>query len=145
MASITVGVEPESVRLQYQFRANGDDWRQVNTPVKLTRTPEHFGGERVWFACPGCEKRCATIYIHGKPACRTCKRLTYGCQVEKPYEQHLRQARKIENIIESRGGVVSHGDIDRKPPTMHWSTFMRLVDRHDYHTEQSLRAALATM
>ena len=48
--------------------------------LEITTTPCHFGNERLWFLCPSCKKRVATLY---RPAtndillCRKCHNLTY--------------------------------------------------------------------
>lgn len=43
--------------------------------VRLTRTVCHFGGQRVWFVCPRCERRAAVIYLPDVPGCRCCLQL----------------------------------------------------------------------
>ncbi len=53
--------------------------------AEITTTPCHFGGERWWFCCPSCGRRCRVLY---KPpqalyfSCRLCHRLTYKSQQE---------------------------------------------------------------
>jgi hypothetical protein len=48
--------------------------------IKITTTPCNFGGQRYWFACPDCQKRCGTLYtnpINNKLSCRECHGLKY--------------------------------------------------------------------
>ncbi|MBX2992122.1 MAG: hypothetical protein KF749_13280 [Bacteroidetes bacterium] len=52
----------------------------VNDKVRLEATSTNFGGERFWFMCPRCSRRCAKLYlpsgaIHFR--CRVCYNLTY--------------------------------------------------------------------
>ena len=54
----------ELLTLEYRVREGGDDWEKVVAPVHLTWTSCHFGGERPWFSCPGCFRRCGKV-THG--------------------------------------------------------------------------------
>jgi len=48
--------------------------------IQITTTKCNYGGERVWFLCPSCNKRVGTIYrrpLAGLFLCRHCLNLTY--------------------------------------------------------------------
>jgi hypothetical protein len=43
--------------------------------VVLTTSKTHYGGERLWFRCPQCYKRCGILYqspIASRVVCRKC-------------------------------------------------------------------------
>ena len=53
--------------------------------VHLRPTPHRFGGLRWWFACPGCWRRCAKLYLPGQASlflCRICHDLIYTSCIE---------------------------------------------------------------
>lgn len=52
---------------------------------------------RWWFACPGCERRCAIVYLRpGEwPGCRTCLGLAYPSQSEGPLRRAYRRRDKF--------------------------------------------------
>ena len=62
----------------YSFRGkdwSSDDWREFT----LVSTTPHFGGNRWWFECTGCEAGRARIYLSPcqYALCRVCLNLTY--------------------------------------------------------------------
>jgi hypothetical protein len=56
----------------------GGELREQN--IGVTCTPCHFGGRRVWFVCPGCQRRCAILFAGYMFACKGCHRLKYESQ-----------------------------------------------------------------
>ena len=49
-----------------------------NQEVKLTTTKTRFGGDRLWFVCPKCQKRVGSLYNSGtKIGCRNCLNISY--------------------------------------------------------------------
>ena len=51
--------------------------------IKLTTSKTRFNGERLWFACPMCNRRVGTLYKHPlqeRIGCRNCLSLTYRKQ-----------------------------------------------------------------
>jgi hypothetical protein len=53
--------------------------------VHLRPTPQRFGGLRWWFACPGCWRRCAKLYLPRQASvflCRLCHDLSYVSCIE---------------------------------------------------------------
>jgi hypothetical protein len=40
--------------------------------IDIEQTAANFGGFRDWFACPGCNRRCGTLYIRSRVRCRIC-------------------------------------------------------------------------
>jgi hypothetical protein len=78
--------KPERVLLVYRHRSGpGREWEDVKESVPLTWTACNFGGERMWFICPGagCGRRVAVLYGPGRYfLCRHCYDLVYESQGE---------------------------------------------------------------
>jgi len=93
-----------------------------------TRTP--FGGQRQWFACPGCGKPCRILYVPGTVVCcRRCARLAYESQGESPTWRAARQAQRIRKRLGVGSASVSV-PFPRKPRRMRWKTYRSLEERH---------------
>ncbi len=86
--SVGFTVDRDALTLTYRTRGHsGEGWTEVVEPVRLSRTAQPFGGERAWFACPGCSRRCAVLYGGRHFLCRCCVALPYGSQHEPAHER----------------------------------------------------------
>ena len=137
-ASIRVRTEPGQIILIYRHRSGGEDWQDESYPIRLDRTPCHFGGDRPWFLCPamGCGRRVAILYSGDIFACRHCHQLPYPSQRETTYDRALRRADRIRDTLGWQPGVLTGRG--RKPKGMHWTTFQRLTAQHDAFVAISL-------
>lgn len=68
--------------------------------IPITQTECNYGGERVWFVCPTCNRRVGTLYR--KPLgilflCRNCQNLTYQLQRyhRSSHEVFLRSIKRL--------------------------------------------------
>lgn len=87
--------------------------------VLFARTACNYGGYRIWFVCPECNRRTSALYIGlGRYACRRCWRLPYQSQSRGKVDRLLDRAEEIESMIE--------GEYGEKPKGMHWKTYERL-------------------
>ena len=104
VGSLLLALQPEGVVLTYRYRVGGGDWESVRQVVTLAWTPCHYGGERPWFRCPGCQRRVAVLCGDDRLfLCRHCYRLPYTSQ----YETRLdRLYRKLESA-KFRGETLS--------------------------------------
>lgn len=121
--SMSVSVQAEQVTLHYKRTPRGDSPQHVTYSIRIARTPCHYGGERSWFLCPQCWRRCAVVYFGapgGRYACRMCLRLAYVCETEGTMDRLWRKQRKLENRL---------GEDCEKPTGMHWRTYESLVHR----------------
>lgn len=79
-------VNPEhSVRLIYTITKASGEKKSFDYEVLIETTPCHYGGERWWFLCPVCFRRCRIIYQPpGQSifACRICHDLSYRSRQE---------------------------------------------------------------
>lgn len=73
-ASIGITVHEDYLLLQYIHKKTED----ITQWIYFDRTPCNYGGERIWFRCPSCDRRCAVVYGAGRYfACRKCYNLGY--------------------------------------------------------------------
>src|SRR3954471_3895162 len=64
--SIGLRCAGDALWLSYRVTSwRGTDPEDVEERVPLVRTAQPFGGERLWFACPGCGRRCGVLYGGG--------------------------------------------------------------------------------
>lgn len=76
---------PARLALRYAACTGTGQWIHVDDTVAVTRTPCQFGGSRAWFACPGCNSRCAVLYgMGGRFRCRCCHHLAYVSTRTRP-------------------------------------------------------------
>ncbi len=97
--------------------------------LKLTWTPCHFGGRRLWFVCP-CGRRVGILYFAGRQfRCRQCCGLAYASQNETDSYRALRRANKIREKLGGRPGPARAFPLKLK--RMQWGTYSQLKEKHD--------------
>jgi hypothetical protein len=141
--SIRFVVGEDTVTLAYRVRDGGSrDWTDITEPVRLLRTAQPFGGERLWFACPRCGRRCAVLYGGRRFFCRRCVGVPYASQNEAVHERLLR---RVQDMRERLGGclyVSLDAPFPPKPKRMRWTTYRRLQAK-GRHLEWAMSAAAA--
>ncbi len=71
--------DANEVHLSYEVQPHRVAAIRIFERIPLTRTPCAFGGNRVWFACPGCGARRLILHaLGGRFRCRACHRLAYA-------------------------------------------------------------------
>ncbi len=140
VASIVVQAEQGQVRLIHRSRDYGDDWENLDYPVRLLSQPCHYGGYRQWFACPasGCGRRVAKLYGGRIFAFRHCYDVAYPSQRETDYQRCQRRADKIRARLGWQSDFDSH--FGPKPKAMHWQTYERLVTELEEYEQASDKA-----
>jgi hypothetical protein len=85
----------------------------------------NFGGERPWWTCPHCRRRCAIVYASGPSpfVCRLCASLTYETSQSDAYARANCKVNKRRERLGWERGAPS----PPKPKGMHRRTWMRLV------------------
>ncbi len=117
-SSISMRIHGGGVRFDYRMGEH-----RVSQHVSTTATACHYGGDRVWFICPCCNRRCAHVYIGRQVACRTCHRLKYQSQSDDLTDATWRKQRKLGAKIGSDG---TDWAWTQKPKGMHQSTFQHI-------------------
>ncbi len=130
--SIGVACQPDGVVLTYDVRVGGGAWTSVRQVVPLAWTPCHYGGERPWFRCGGCQRRVAVLCLDGQWfLCRHCSALPYGSQQETAQDRRYRKVRKIRDRLGVSGNLMEPVSPWRKPKSMHWRTWERLRQQEE--------------
>lgn len=110
-----------ALQLDYVF---GPHQIRVRETVKLSFTPCHFGGDRPWFRCPCCDRRCAILWGRGRFLCRSCHRVAYPSQNESIGSQAIRRIHEIRAAL----GVEASLPIEhiKRPRYMRYGRFQTL-------------------
>ena len=116
--SITVRTTSDSATLSYRIRDRySDEWTEKNQVVPIVPTPCNYGGNRKWFHCPVCSRRCELLFLRASRfACRHCQMVAYTSQSGGPIDRLTHKLHKLRARTE--GG---------KPRGMRWATYERLV------------------
>lgn len=123
--SIRVVCSYGEVKLVYRVRPHGgEDWRDMTECVELSYTGQHFGGERAWFLCPHCGRRCAILYGGARFLCRGCHGLGYESQSEDRPNRLLRRSQKLRTRPGGSGDMTE--PFPERPKGMHRRTYERL-------------------
>jgi len=82
---IVIDGEDDNIRLMYNIRDRyTGESRQMDTRVDLCSTPCNYGGHRYWFICPGCIRKCGTLFLVGDLfLCGKCGKVLYYSQTFK--------------------------------------------------------------
>ncbi len=133
-ASIHIEMDPDAggVRLHYNYQ------KEPVEPylVRWTTTTPRYGGQRYWWLCPACGRRCAYLYSGKVFACRICYGLTYeSAQTGDPRRERIeRRLRTIHRRLGGTGGLWD--PLPDKPRYMHFDTYMRLF--WEYHNLETV-------
>jgi hypothetical protein len=104
IASATLAAQQDGVRLNYHTENANGARVDVNELVTFAYTPTRFGGQRQWFRCLKCYRRCRKIYGGRYFRCRRCYRLRYASQSEDAAQRALNRARKIAKRLHDMWG-----------------------------------------
>ena len=130
--SIGYRIEKNKMILKYRHKPCDGEWEGVEQTIFIDQTSCNYGGQRSWFFCPYCSRRCAVIYCCGKYfACRVCCRLTYQTCNETPMDRKTSKANKLRERIGAKPGAFNHLPIF-KPKGMHQSTWARIRNEIQY-------------
>ena len=136
-ATIRAHIAGDSVTLEYRFKF-AEGWRDISRRVTIDRTPCHYGGARLWFRCPRCQGRTASLYLRGWPGCRKCSRLVYASQSDDALARSWRRTHKLEKQLSGGTGQWNY----RRPKGMRLATYERLMEAL-WHEEEVREGELA--
>jgi len=112
---------------------NGEKVELATIYFEATRM--HFGGQRLWFRCPHCDRRCRVLFATRRIACRRCHSLRYASQKETRGDRATRAMMKIVRRL-SPDDPDPCNELPEKPPGMHRRTYDRLVKRYEAYNDQ---------
>lgn len=100
--SISVETTQDSAILSYRIKdlrtAEWSDKRQV---VPVGQTLCNYGGNRKWFHCPVCNRRCELLYLRASRfACRCCQKVSYTSQSGGPIDRLTHKLHKLRARLE---------------------------------------------
>ncbi len=126
--------ELTSFRIQDWMR--GQRWGDAvagDVEMDWTRLPS--GGERPWFFCPSCGRRCGVLYsIRSRIICQKCGGLSYESQNEP---RHFRALRKAQKIRVRLGGSANLTEpFPSMPRYVHRRTYQCLRRQYEAAVEQ---------
>ena len=99
---------------------------KIKQRIYFDRTPCNYGGDRIWFRCPPCGRRCAVVYASGKYYfCRVCCNLTYETCNQTPRDRRFSKADKLRKRIGAKAGAFNSLPLF-KPKGMHYTTWMKI-------------------
>ena len=99
--------------------------------VRIAWTKCNLGGQRAWFICPGsaCNRRVAILYGGRTFACRHCHKLAYPSTRESRDARARRRVDQLRRRLRWPRGFAN--GIGTRPKGMRWSTYLRLLKRHE--------------
>lgn len=139
IASMLVRVGPIGVNLSYRYQSADGASDRLSYWIRLDSTPCHFGGERLWFRCPGCGKRAARLYGADRLfTCRRCQNLAYPSQKMSADDRALRRAQAVRTRIGGTANIFNR--FPEKPRWMRWRTYWRLrIKAHEAEAQSLCR------
>lgn len=102
IASVTYAVQGDGLRLWYRYHPWGVEERVVEECIRIITTPTQFGGERHWFSCPGCHRRCAVLLGGSHFRCRRCQGARYDSQYESAQNRISEKRWRLRRQIDDR-------------------------------------------
>ncbi|MBB6411281.1 hypothetical protein [Mesorhizobium sangaii] len=137
--SIDIFTREDSLELTYRRLGPAQEWQRVLEVIALDSADQYFGGERRWFICPCCDRRCAVLYAGEEFRCRLCLNLAYRSQSEDHRYRCLSRARKLRQRL---GGAAANTPLQLldKPTGMHWRTYNTLYEKGVALEQATLRA-----
>jgi len=94
----------------------------VSAMVAVTWTSCNYGGQRPWWICPDCGRRCKLLYVvGGRLTCRLCGRLTYTTAQAPKW---IRKCRKANRLAVRAGWILGTPWPPPRPSGRHWRTWV---------------------
>ena len=126
--SVDYTVLDGALELRYTILSGDDEGKRVQVTIPIRILPWRFGGQRRYWLCPSCCRRCEIIAMasHGRGwACRRCLRLRYISQGLATADRLQRRADQLY----ARAGDDYGDSFVRKRKWLRWRTFNGLMDR----------------
>ena len=147
--SINLRAEAGRLHLSYKVRVGDGKWEDVAEVIRIVHLPCRFGGNRVYFNCPGpkegteCGRRITKLYLSRRYfLCRHCNQLAYASQYEQPWQRAHRRANKLKQRL---GIDVGIGDPFPEKPKGMWARTYGCLLEEILQAELSAYEAQANM
>lgn len=109
----------DTLMLQYTFRSGKFAGQEMRYPIRVTETQPNFGGRRLWWLCPACDRRCGKLYLAPGQKyyiCRICANLTYQSTREMSQAKLWRYIQNFDGRLRrrlERAGIEWPSELDR--------------------------------
>ncbi len=135
----------ELISFSIQDWLQGQRWgNAVAGDVEMDWTRLPSGGQRPWFLCPSCGRRCGVLYsIRSRIICRKCGGLSYESQNEPRHFGALRKALKIRGRLGGSADVAE--PVPGRPRYMHRRVYQRLTRQYEAAVEQYVGPMAASL
>ena len=142
-ASIRIAFKSGSVFVAYSATSPGaDNAEEIGERIGIAWTSCNFGGQRPWFVCPDCDRRCGKLYGGRLFRCRLCVELVYGSTRQPEWERLLERAQDIRARL--GGSMSTAAPFPLKPKGMHQRTYDRLRWESETMATDALLLGLAS-
>jgi hypothetical protein len=136
LAKICLETYEDCIIFDYKERERGGEWNPIRDSIPLdsiplVRTHPHFGGSRIWFVCPSCQRRCGVLWGRKYYRCRSCYRLTYESQYQTTADRLLERAIEKRRELGGAAYYTIDGPFPPKPKRMRWKTYQALRVKDD--------------
>ena len=119
----------DHLMLDYRHRGTGSEWQPVKQRIDYDRTSCNYGGHRLWFFCPRCNKRVAVLYCEDALFyCRRCYDIPYTTQYQGRMDSLIDKKHALGKRIFEH---YEYGEGWGKKKGMHLKTFNRLHARYE--------------
>ena len=145
-SSIGVILYPDRLWVGYSWTHQGKR-EEIRDTFYFDTVPNNYGGQRYYFSCPSCGRRCRLLYHHRvRFKCRQCARLNYSSQqVTKGPDE---AAHRLNQFLRNKFGQdkrLSPMELTYllppdRPKGMHQKTYERLLREYDQLYSQYDRA-----
>ena len=129
-ASVGYVLQEGGLRLHYTHTRRGAAPQRINEVIPIVRTATRFGGQRHWFECPACSRRCRLIYGGSHFRCRHCHGARYASQYEglalRISRRRWRIRQKLEQLAGKKWPFGFDDGFPPKPRRMRWAEYDRL-------------------
>jgi len=123
--SIGYTLTPRTIELRYTS-GRGDHKEEITEVIPFAFTDQPFGGQRRWFLCKACQRRCRVLIGGTYFRCRQCYRATYESQYETYRAPYLCKAETLRKRLGADPGISN--PLPPKPKGMHWRTYRRIEE-----------------
>lgn len=124
-AAVRYVLEAYCLRLSYIQHG-----KAVTERLPIITTETAFGGQRHWFGCPACGRRCRILYGTDRFRCRRCLGARYSSQYQDKAMTIAHRRWRLRSFLEEHGAVSLVQGLDAgmppKPPGMRQKTYRRL-------------------
>ncbi len=126
-------IRPERKRLieachPYDIKDYAEE-KKLRDKIQVQKTPCRFGGERVWWICPGegCGRKVTRLYrVNGALLCRKCHNLAYRSQLQQNPARMMDKVKRLRAQLGDSSAKLFN-PITAKPAHMKQQTYDKIA------------------